>query len=583
MGATSDNYQLVTSGTTYTIASDYVKPIGAGETAHFQIVKIAHGADNAVTYTSGSAPLPVGLCGAWGRYDYLSSSGYYSLATTLVGSVGITIPIIGVSGGTPVGVTVGTISVSSTDLDIRTLNGGAVGSGTITTEDYVKVQGICGGYPVGITFSGYMPVIVSSFTNMGVFGVNGATAVGVTFGTVDTRVLSSATDNMTVYGGGTASTVSVGLFGFNGTGVQPINSTANALNVNIASSTGITVSAADLDIRNLDYTTDTVKIVGEGAADNATTPRATVPTYINALSNQGNLLQVGGVTGSGWSAAALNVYMVNTGITFAVNANATFSAQIGVTAQYNSALPVQGSAQAAYGVWVTGSTSGDPITVKGSGAGGALTVTVNDFTTQTNTINTSVGQVKTNTDFMAAMKKALYDESVSVGAFDFADKFSIYTLVRDQVSSHLSSLTNTIIPNATAPTTQNSLAVNIVGVKQQQSFMARTGFVGFSAKSLKDFNSGAGFTCATGVRIKTARVASGASASANQFMCVQSAGDSTLYGPTAGTASYVLYHGEEMFFDVDNIDKIKVFYPTLSTSFAPSNTSTGMTFSFYAS
>ena len=70
MGATSDNYAIVTSGTTYTIASDYVKPAGAGETAHFQVVKVAHGADNTVNYASSSAPLPVGLCGAWPTYNY---------------------------------------------------------------------------------------------------------------------------------------------------------------------------------------------------------------------------------------------------------------------------------------------------------------------------------------------------------------------------------------------------------------------------------------------------------------------------------------------------------------------------------
>ena len=54
MGATSDNYDIVTSGTTYTIASDYVKPSG-GETAHFQMVKLAYGANDSVFYTSASS------------------------------------------------------------------------------------------------------------------------------------------------------------------------------------------------------------------------------------------------------------------------------------------------------------------------------------------------------------------------------------------------------------------------------------------------------------------------------------------------------------------------------------------------
>ena len=59
MAATSDNYNIVTSGITYTIASDFVKPVGAGETAHHQIVKIAYGADDSVTYVSEEFPLPV--------------------------------------------------------------------------------------------------------------------------------------------------------------------------------------------------------------------------------------------------------------------------------------------------------------------------------------------------------------------------------------------------------------------------------------------------------------------------------------------------------------------------------------------
>ena len=67
------------------------------------------------------------------------------------------------------------------------------------------------------------------------------------------------------------------------------------------------------------------------------------------------------------------------------------------------------------------------------------------------------------------------------------------------------------------------------------------------------------------------------------FMCIISEADAAIYGSTAGTASYTMYHGDEMFFEVDNINKIKVFYPPYSVGFAPHNTGTGITFSFYAS
>jgi len=573
MAATSDNYTIVTSGTTYTIASDYVKPSGAGETAHHQIVKVAYGANDTVNYVSNSAPLPVGLCGSWTRYDYLSSSGYYSLATSLVG-IGVTLAIAGIANATAVGITVGTINVSGTSFSIRNLYGGTT-SGTTTGTDYVGVQGIVSGYPVGITTSSSLPVTVSSFSNLGVFGVSGATAVGVTFGTVSIRGLTSNSDSVTVYGAGVNSTVPTALYGFAGStsAISEIYATNNAMNVYVSSIPGITLIATDLDIRNLDYTIDTIKIIGDGATDNKS--KATVPVYQNAaVGPAGTLTQVGGVTGAGWCAAALNVYMVNSGITFTVSASATFSSIVGVTAQYSASLPVQGSNQAAYGVWVTGSTSGDPVTVKGY-SGGYLPVELSNFSTQTNAINTSVQQVKTNTDFLIAAKQALYDSSVSVGAFDAPQSLSLHTLVKNAVNTQLQSLASTVANGA--------VTVAIDSYPTQPSFMARTNSIGYSAKNLIEYNSNAGFTCATGVRIKVSRIATGTNASQNEFMCVISEADAAVYGSTAGTASYTMYHGDEMFFEVDNINKIKVFYPPYSVGFAPHNTGTGITFSFYAS
>lgn len=571
MAATSDNYSIVTEGVSYTIASDYVKPSGAGETAHHQIVKVAYGANDTVNYVSNNAPLPVGLCGSWSRYDYLGGGGYYSLATSLVG-IGVTLAIAGIANAEAVGITVGTLTVSATDLDIRNLYGGD-SSGSTSGADYVGVQGIASGYPIGITTSGSLPVTVSSFSDLGVFGVSGATAVGVTFSTVSIRGLTAASDTITVYGGGTASTVSTGLFGFTGTGVAPIYAEANALNVNIKTSAGITVSATDLDIRNLDYTIDTVTIVGQGATDNQS--KATVPVYQNAaVGPAGTLTQIGGVTGAGWCAAALNVYMVNSGITFTVSASATFSSIVGVTAAYSASLPVQGSNEAAYGVWVTGSTNGDPVTVQGN-SGGYLPVEVKDFTTQTGTINTGISDLKTNTDFLIAAKQALYDSSVSVGAFDAPQSLSLHTLIKNAVNTQLQSLASTVANGA--------VTVAIDSYPTQPSFMARTDTVGYSAQNLKAYNSNAGFTCATGVRIKVSRIATGTNASQNEFMCVGSVADASEHGSTAGTYSYVMSHGDEMFFEVENIDKINVFYPPYSAGFAPHNTGTGITFSFYAS
>jgi hypothetical protein len=566
MAETSDNYDIVTSGITYTIASDYVN------TAHHQIVKIAYGADNTATYVNGSTPLPVGVCGSWGRYEFLAPSGFYSLATTIVGTTGASLTVVGVSGGVAVGITVGTLSVSATDLDIRNLYGGAA-SGSTSGIDYVGIQGIASGYPVGITVSAPLPVTVSSFSNLGIFGVSGATAVGVTFSTVSIRGLTTNSDSITVYGTGVESTLPTSLYAFAGStaAIQAVYSTNNALNVNVSTITGVTVSATDLDIRNLNYTTDTVTIVGQGAADSLSL--STVPTYMNAaVSPTGILTRVGGTTGEGWCGAAVNMYLVNSGFSF--NAYATFSAQIGITAPSYAPIPVTGTTSAEYGLWVAGDTANGPVIVKGY-SGGFMPIELEKLDTPTSTVNATIAQVKTNTDFLIAAKKALYDPTVSVGAFDFSDSLSIYSLVKNAVNTQLQTLANTV--------SSGSVSVAIDSYATQPSFMARTNVAGYVAKNLTEYNSAAGYTCSTGVRLKVSRIATGANASQNEFMCVISEADAAVYGSTAGAASYVLYHGDELFLEVDNINKLKVFYPAYSVGFAPHNTGTGITFSFYAS
>jgi hypothetical protein len=278
--------------------------------------------------------------------------------------------------------------------------------------------------------------------------------------------------------------------------------------------------------------------------------------------------------------------MVNSGITFSVSASATFGTTLGVTSASDAALFVQGTTYASTGIWVAGGTNGEPVQIKGF-SGGFLPVELNNFTTQTNAINSNLADIRTFTQFLIATKKALYSDTQSVGALDFSDSASLYTLLRDNLGSSLQSLKDSVMPNSTLSTlvesSQKSVAVSIVATKQQPSFLSRTNFAGLAAKNLSEFNGGSGYTCGSGVRIKVSRIATGTNASQNEIMCVISEADAALYGSTAGTASYTMYHGDEMFFEVDNINKIKVFYPPYSTGFAPHNTGSGITFSFYAS
>ena len=580
MGATSDNYLISTEGVTYTIASDYVKP-SSGSTAHFQVVKVAYGLDNTVNPVSADYPMPVGVCGSIPYYNFTNGL-YQTIATTILGNVNpLTVTTTGV---TALSVTFGNVVVESgSTLATRILAGGSTLGAQV--GDYVAVQGLATGYPIGITTSSALPVI-GSFgitNNIGIFGVSGATAVGVTFSTVSIRGLTAASDTVTVYGGGTASTVSTGLFGFTGTSVAPIYAESNALNVNVKTlsssivltgiSNGVTVSANNLDIRDIDYTTDDITVVGQGAADDASL--STVPTYLNARAKNGGLYRVGGITGAGWSGAAINTYLVNSGFSF--TANVTLGTAVGISQEYNNPIRVAGSTYAVTGIWVAGDTANGPVLVKGY-SGGLLPVDLQSSTlVSESNFNTKIAQLKTNSDFLIATKKALYDPSVSIGALDFNDSLSLYSLIKGAVNTQLQSIANTVNP------TSSTIGVAVESYTLQPSFVSRTNYVSNTAKNLTEYNGNAGFTCANGIRIKVSRVATGTNASQNEIMCVISEADAAIYGSTAGTASYTMYHGDEMFFEVDNINKIKVFYPPYSLSFAPHNTGSGITFSFYAS
>jgi len=577
MGATSDNYIITANSIDYSIASDYVKPT-SGSTAHFQVVKVAYGLDNTVNPVSTTYPLSASLYGSWSNYDY-SSGGYNTIATTVIG---FNSDLVVTSGLTALAVTFGTITVQSgSTLATRSLAGGSTTGAQ--SGDYLAVQGLATGYPIGITVSSAIPV-TGAFTissNIGAFGVSGATAMGVTFGVVSMRGITAATDTITVYGGGTAATVSTGLFGFTGTGVAALYSESNALNVNVKTisgtltgiSNGITVSANNLDIRDLSYTTDTVSVVGQGASDNLSL--STVPTYLATQTKNNTLVRAGGVTGSGWSGSALNVYLVNTGITF--TASVTLGAAVGISQDYANPIQVTGSTSAVRGVWVAGDTANGPVIIKGF-SGGLLPVEMYSSTLVTESnFNTQIAAVQTNTNFLIATKKALYDSSVSLGAFDFNDSLSIHTLVKNAVNTQIQALANTV--NAST----NTIGVAVESYMLQPSFMARTVSAGYSAKNLTEYSATAGFTCAAGVRIKVSRIATGTNASQNELMCVISEADAALYGATAGSAAYTMYHGDELFLEVDNINKIKVFYPPYSLGFAPHNTAIGITFSFYAS
>jgi hypothetical protein len=593
MGATTDNFLALSyteelnpelgDGSTfkvytyYNIASDFVNPFG-GETAHFQIVKTVYGTGDQIVNITPQTPLPVQPFGSWTRYDWLANSGYFSLATTIVGYTGDPFRVVGVSGGEPVYVSItNDLKITAGDtLPIRNLSAVDASSGE-TSGDWVGVRGIVGGYPVGITFSGDLPVAITSLGNVGIFGVSGATAIGVTFGQVNVRGLSADTDSITVRGGGTGDTVYAGIYGYEGgQTAAPIYAENNALDVNIKQSVGVTVSASSLDIRDLEYTQDSVLVYGTGNPDQFS--NATFPTYINAIDSNETLFPIGGSTGAGWCGAALNVFLVNQGITFEINSSITFDTEMRVGAPQDDPMPVHGTTYATTGVWVTGSTMGGPVIVQGFN-NGLLPVDVVGFNQLLPIIGTGLQSLIDTTSYIISLKRALYSASVAEGAFASPPDQSLYGLISGPINDGVKDVRNTVISSPT----QSSIGVTVVASKRQPSFMSRTGFAGAVSTNLSAYNGGNGFTCESGVKIKVSRIATGANSSQNEHMCIISEADAAVFGNTNTASAYMMYHGDEMCFEVDNINKIRVFYPALSLESAPFNTGSGVTFSFYAS
>ena len=284
--------------------------------------------------------------------------------TTLGWPVGITFDTgVGSSGllvkqfGTTWGVTFGVATVQSTDLDIRSLSGGSLGStnATIGDKDFVIIQGISQGYPVrstlwnqlgttaaGISGSGATGSLLSYITNeVGVtFGVAGITVAdlegllvkqsGRTWGVScdaawNTRNLTGGTgsllsheeatlfagfDSVIVQGASLGYPVGSRLYAGTGATIAPIGMSGTALNVNILDA-GITV--------NVDVTDTSFMIQGMTAGGVYTG----VPVRIEGQT--GGAVQIGGVEGATAVAVTAGAEGFKWGITAgaAINVQAT--------------------------------------------------------------------------------------------------------------------------------------------------------------------------------------------------------------------------------------------------------------------
>jgi hypothetical protein len=204
MGSTTDTIPIQTSGITANIATDYIGT--GGITGHYQLIKLAYGVADSATIVSSSNPFPVTIAAG--------------MTATISGFTG-TIQVQGVGGGTPVPVsgTVVVTGITTSQLYVTTTSGSRVeitgGIPLTKTRDAVSVFG-----PNGLTYvythlvdaagnslsytNGALNVNIQGVTisttiqsTVGVYGISGATAVGVnvgnTVGINDTAILSGIT------------------------------------------------------------------------------------------------------------------------------------------------------------------------------------------------------------------------------------------------------------------------------------------------------------------------------------------------------------------------------------------------------
>ena len=206
------------------------------------------------------------------------------------------------------------IHIPNSGLTIRRLSSGAAGQEyDADLHDSVRIQGMADGLAMRITPAGTegFPVTFHpdnegvTATSVRIQGalprfVQGetleATPIAVTADNLRIRGITSTTDSIRVMGGLANGTIGTAIYGFTGGTLESVYSTDNAIWANIKNglSLGAVVTANNLDIRDLTYTTDSVTVRGMGADNNYS--HSTVPTNISIRAKTDEFIVIGGVT-----------------------------------------------------------------------------------------------------------------------------------------------------------------------------------------------------------------------------------------------------------------------------------------------
>lgn len=324
----TDNDLTINPGTGgAAIKTDYV----AG--SHVQVMKIAYGTSTQAQRVDATHPLPTKLTDSSGSDLSVTSNKLdvnISAASPLNVNVssqtaGAYLAIIGVSGGTAVGIT-------ASDLDIRGLSAGNMNG--LAPNDSITVIGASGGFPVAAKLMGGFTAIGFSGDALKVYmqDVDGATTIGITAGNFNIRGISAGN----LYSGtGPNDTITV----VGVSGGYPVGITASNLHTRVLS--------MGTPSSGLPSTFDGVRVAGYTGA---------YPVNAGVWGNSGGTPFAVGVT-------AGDRLKVDIGA-------ATFSGTVNVGAAVGISgdVAVKGATAATTPVWVAGGTVADaPITVKGSG------------------------------------------------------------------------------------------------------------------------------------------------------------------------------------------------------------------------
>ena len=522
---TNNNFVVTGSTAEASIATDY----SLSETSHFQVMKMAYGstAQEPIRVTD-TTPLPV---------DIMNNP---TVNATVSGSVSVSnnVAVYGIVGATAIGVT-------ASDLDIRNLTAGSVTAGdpSTSTIDIVRVIGYSGGYPVGVSASdfdirnlsaGSQVTVgdpsISTVDIVRVIGYSGGYPIGVSATDLDIRNLSSATDSVSVLGGITVSNgqgdpydVAGGLDGF---GTRILRATKDPTPIsNVGTFTASILGDASFD--------DTVRVVGLSGA---------YPVDVLGI----------GVTNIANRSTRVPFHVDDTGALFVNLASGT----INVTASVSSSVFTLA------GVSLAGATTAaETIQIRGYTGPGAVAIEVTATDLDIRGLSSTIDSVYADTRFLGSSANNLDKVALTGDAYNTLQKlhFSFnevvpntqYRVATDDANAALiKTTTDTISSSASSISTNLSgvLSDNKSAIKTEVTSVAQptgitSGWVNAAVGSVTQLTT-ADVNLNSGVHLKTSLN------NASSVIFVQSS------GTQAAGRGYPLFNGDQIFIEIDNLNKI---------------------------